>query len=348
MEEGKLLTGEELKELTKLIPNSATFNQGMEVLASGRLGNYKEEDNQMLLGQLITLALFCPLEEISQQAQSYLVERVSPELEGILSLVEKNEHNQGKQVDKMFTKAGKLLGVESANLAIELFRYRRMGIRHLLKSSRYALGVMASLTSYGTLELWRQSLESLPDEIGELSNLTSLKLDDNLLKELPESMAELEGLESLNLQNNKLKSIPEVVFKLKYLKALFLGGNKSIALNPELFQMQGLKYLSLENIRLSEVPQGLEGMKNLEYLNLSKNRLKQLPHRLLALSKLENLHIERCGLERIPDWIRQFPKLQVLYVGSQKLKQQARSVVSPNVEVFVDSQDESHHRWNNR
>ena len=51
-------------------------------------------------------------------------------------------------------------------------------------------------------------LTSVPAEIGQLTSLMHLELDDNLLKSLPAEIWQLTSLEELYLGNNKLTIVP--------------------------------------------------------------------------------------------------------------------------------------------
>ena len=67
-------------------------------------------------------------------------------------------------------------------------------------------------------------LTKLPDEVGNLQNLTYLGLNRNLIEELPTSIGNLENLEVLELWDNELYSIPDEISNLKKLKTLELRG----------------------------------------------------------------------------------------------------------------------------
>ena len=76
------------------------------------------------------------------------------------------------------------------------------------------------LTNLKTLRLNNNNLESLPDWIGNLTNLKSLRLGGNGLKSLPESIGNLTNLEYLDLSNNNLETLPDSIGNLKNLKEL--------------------------------------------------------------------------------------------------------------------------------
>ncbi len=65
------------------------------------------------------------------------------------------------------------------------------------------------------LNFSERSISQLPEDIGNLTNLSSLYLDYNNLTQLPETIGRLQNLESLTLNNNQLSNLPEALFGLK-------------------------------------------------------------------------------------------------------------------------------------
>ena len=63
--------------------------------------------------------------------------------------------------------------------------------------------------------LCRNQLTSVPAEIGQLTSLTVLDLDDNQLTSVPAEIGQLRALEKLYLKGNKLTSVPVAVNELR-------------------------------------------------------------------------------------------------------------------------------------
>jgi Leucine-rich repeat (LRR) protein len=57
-------------------------------------------------------------------------------------------------------------------------------------------------------------LETIPEEIGGLTQLRSLNLSVNRLRTLPESIGNLKQLRTLHLGRNQLERLPESLSKL--------------------------------------------------------------------------------------------------------------------------------------
>lgn len=70
------------------------------------------------------------------------------------------------------------------------------------------------------------NLTSIPDTIGNLTKLTELILSNNNLTSIPNTIGKLENLSKLLLSNNKLTSIPVTIVKLENLSSLKLSNNK--------------------------------------------------------------------------------------------------------------------------
>jgi Leucine-rich repeat (LRR) protein len=76
------------------------------------------------------------------------------------------------------------------------------------------------------LNLYALPLDSLPPEIGELSNLKILDLSSSNLKQLPPQIGQLKKLERIILQFNNLTTLPKEIAELKNLEYLDLEGNR--------------------------------------------------------------------------------------------------------------------------
>ena len=106
-----------------------------------------------------------------------------------------------------------------------------------------------------------QQISQLPDNIGQLSQLTTLYLEKHDLTELPESFTFLSNLVNLYISNNWLTSLPEDFGSLTSLSILDLGYNK-----------------------LESIPASIGGLENLEYLFLFNNQLTSLPETICNLN----------------------------------------------------------------
>lgn len=77
------------------------------------------------------------------------------------------------------------------------------------------------------------ALTYLPESLGGLTNLQSLRAANNTLIELPDSLADLETLTTLDLSLNRLKSVPKNLVHLDNLRQLGLFAAFSHSLRTE-------------------------------------------------------------------------------------------------------------------
>jgi len=76
-----------------------------------------------------------------------------------------------------------------------------------------------------TLNLSRNQLSVLPNEIGMLEKLTTLELEDNKLSGLPRTIGLLSLLSTLNLRSNKIEYIPRILGAMPALSNLDISNN---------------------------------------------------------------------------------------------------------------------------
>ena len=145
-----------------------------------------------------------------------------------------------------------------------------------------------------------ESLETLPEEIGNLSKLEKLIIDNgngcSMSVSLPRSIGKLKNLKVLRLygaieadEQGKAKSLPDSISNLTQLEVLDLGRNGLEAVPPQISALTNLKTLRLEYNNLSSIPEFIGDFKNLKELSLDSNgTLNNLP---ASLAKIVGLKI---------------------------------------------------------
>ncbi|XP_072247158.1 leucine-rich repeat-containing protein 18 [Leuresthes tenuis] len=129
------------------------------------------------------------------------------------------------------------------------------------------------LTSVDELDLSRNLIETLPDNIGSFSSLRWLDLHSNKLASLPESMGTLVGLTHLNLSNNCLTfaGLPSSLGHLINLTSLNLGLNQLDALPPSFKHLDSLQELGLFDNLFLKQPEFVAVLRNITKVNVTRN-----------------------------------------------------------------------------
>ena len=148
------------------------------------------------------------------------------------------------------------------------------------------------------LDLSKNNLKELPQEIGILSNLVVLNLANNKLSELPESFAKLKTLSNLDLRRNALERCPKVLFSLE-LRSLNLSSNRLESLSF-LEHFKELRVLDLSHNNIEMIDLRLDPNNELRTLNLSHNFLKDVTVLFESVPHLERLDLSSNFLQTIP------------------------------------------------
>ena len=106
-----------------------------------------------------------------------------------------------------------------------------------------------------------QKISEIPENIGQLTELSYLAIDKQNIITLPVSFTQLSSLTLLKISNNWLITLPEDFGNLINLNTLDLGYNQ-----------------------LASIPESIGGLINLEYLFLFNNQLTSLPETICNLN----------------------------------------------------------------
>ena len=205
---------------------------------------------------------------------------------------------------------------------------------HLLR--RWGIGTQASIGTWDRvrisagrverLSLYRSGLSGpIPPELGQLSKLTSLRLESNQLSgRIPPELGQLLDLTHLDLFDNQLNGpIPRELGQLVELSWLRLSYNQLNGPIPrELGQLLNLEDLDLSVNRLNgAIPPELGKLINLESLSLGYNLLSgRIPPELGQLTNLQWLSLRGNQLSgSIPSELGQLGNLRYLYLRWNQL-----------------------------
>ncbi|XP_070771662.1 leucine-rich repeat-containing protein 18 [Enoplosus armatus] len=134
---------------------------------------------------------------------------------------------------------------------------------------------LLKLSNVDELDLSRNLIQKLPDNIGNFSSLRWLDLHSNKLESVPESIGNLVGLTHLNLSNNCLTSsgLPSTLGFLTSLKSLNLGMNQLDTLPPTMVALDSLQELGLFDNLFINLPEFVKVLRNLTKVNMKRNPL---------------------------------------------------------------------------
>ncbi|XP_072936234.1 leucine-rich repeat-containing protein 57-like [Epargyreus clarus] len=156
------------------------------------------------------------------------------------------------------------------------------------------------------LDVSKNKISSLPDDISRFKLLKQLNLSSNLIETLPGSIVDLKKLELLNISNNKISSLPSAFGKLSNLKQVYLNNNNFKQFPTQLLGLTNLEVAELSNNKITVVPCGMAQLHVAE-LNLSQNEISSLGD-LHQAPRLKILRLEEncLSLDAItPDLLRE-------------------------------------------
>lgn len=195
---------------------------------------------------------------------------------------------------------------------------------------------------------------TLPANIGNLSNLKLLYLNNCITSIIPESIGNLSNLVSLNLFNNSLSgTIPATICNLTKLKELELSQNQLTGSIPtEIGNLNQLTYFQFAKNKLTgNLPASISNLKkitslsiesnqlsgvissdiltcnNLTTINLANNKFSGvLPEIGDSLLKLNSLNISNNQFTALPQSIGNLKELVTLNISSNQLTQLTNSI----------------------
>ena len=137
----------------------------------------------------------------------------------------------------------------------------------------------------------RQPIQ-LPDCLGQLIQMTELRVNNGPITRLPAGIGSLKQVQSLNLMGCGIDSLPAGIGQLTALQELYLSNNKLRQL-PELGLLKALRQLDVSGNQLTTLPESMGQLTQLTALNVERNKLIQLPAYAHPTDGPENPHSGR-------------------------------------------------------
>lgn len=110
---------------------------------------------------------------------------------------------------------------------------------------------LQSPTSVFKLDLSKNAMTALPDEIKQFKNLQKLILSDNLLNALPDWIGQLQALQYIYLSNNQFEELPEPLSKLQSLILIDISCNPIRYVTTDIKKCPNLKVLNLHDSNIN-------------------------------------------------------------------------------------------------
>lgn len=126
-----------------------------------------------------------------------------------------------------------------------------------------------SLKQLTVLDVYDNEITAIPALISSLENLEKLLISKNQISDFTASLGQLQKLKVLKADDNQLEEIPEVIYQLKALEDLSLENNQIDVLPFELGQLESLRLLDLRGNPILNVEEGIR-------LKFSKGTLMRL------------------------------------------------------------------------
>ncbi|WP_162793771.1 leucine-rich repeat domain-containing protein [Runella rosea] len=175
------------------------------------------------------------------------------------------------------------------------------------------------MTELETLNLAENRLTQLP-ELGKLTKLRYLIVNNNQLKELPKEIGKAVKLRMLNVENNQLTELPSGLVNAVELEMAFLADNNLIRLPTEFSKCKKLKELNARGNQLTELPKNIGSWVSLQNLQLNNNELTELPNSIGQLKRLRALDVSHNPLTQLPESLGDCDSLSMLTLSNCRLE----------------------------
>eukprot|EP00980_Cylindrotheca_fusiformis_P022962 scaffold9951_cov146-Cylindrotheca_fusiformis.AAC.6 len=162
-----------------------------------------------------------------------------------------------------------------------------------------SIGLLEACPMLEILNLGRNPISDLPQEISQLRSLKQIWLDDcSLQGDFPSALCDLPELAVLKLPNNRITKLPSSdIAKMINLRVLCMDRNLLEELPVELQQLKCLQELFVRHNQLTSLPMSLPT--SLTVLHVSSNKLTNLGN-VNHCFQLKTLYANGNQLEQLP------------------------------------------------
>jgi leucine-rich repeat protein SHOC2 len=192
-----------------------------------------------------------------------------------------------------------------------------------------------------TLDLSKNEVTHIDRDIGNLTTLKKLRMNENLIEEIPIEINFLSDLVEIEFRQNKLSEflpkLPLQAINLRNLQTLDLSVNKFSSVPRCLVAMSSLKVINMAYNNITNIDSLFNGdLKFLEVLDFSNNKIENISDDIFRLKeKLGFLNLEYNNLSKFPTLVG-FMDLKSLKLDGNPLKIIKRTTIEKGTVAILD------------
>mgnify|MGYP000256069636 CR=1 FL=1 len=178
---------------------------------------------------------------------------------------------------------------------------------------------IGDMTNLESISIEEGGISVIPEEIGNLTKLKLLKIQRHAITSIPPEIGNLSNLERLDLESNIITTLPPEIGNLQNLTKLQLGGNELTNFPIEITDLTNLRILSLWSNQITSIPPEIQNLNELETLNLNSNQITTLSPQIGEPNKLEFLYLSSNQITTLPQEIGDLRNLKELYLQANQI-----------------------------
>jgi len=178
---------------------------------------------------------------------------------------------------------------------------------------------IGNMTELLQLRIENNQITSLPESFGNLESLVFLYGYNNQITGLPESFGNLSNLSQIWLSNNLLTGLPESFGNLSSLDSCYLSYNQLQTLSENFGDLDDMNLMDFSNNEITELPESFGDMATIETIFLDINEIAELPASFTNLSTLQYGSFAVNQITSIPENIGTMTNLNTLNLNQNQI-----------------------------